>query len=376
VLRGDFRAVKTSAPASSEFPEVMLADYRVAYRSDGWLGSAVFDCMPGEHLTCRIQIPRGCHIAECRVAGRPAVAVAESPLVWRLTLGFKRLPQRIELMFLCPPSEKDAVAGSLEVPRLLDLPVRRTLWTVAGTEEIHPRIAAEMLRSRWDQERIRLQSAVSTVADAAAIAAEEPAAEIQAWYRHWSTPLAASRDSLDRLLATGKLGAQRRRVIDSLTATLEQHALVEQRLGVRPGVSAGAVGTVAVRPAGELWDWATRSVPGLTTFIVQGESSTLNFDRRDDATAATLIRVLAAAALLLLAGLLAYGIRRGRLSDWFWRWPRACGVAFGLAWWLWLSPSFLGWVWIALSLFVFRPAAWKSKRDVLRGAYREQLAVG
>jgi hypothetical protein len=117
-------------------------------------------------------------------------------------------------------------------------------------------------------------------------------------------------------------------------------------------------------------------VPGLTTFIVQGESSKLSFDRRDDAAAETAIRVLAAAALLLAAGLLAYGIRRGLLRDWFWRWPRACGVAFGLAWWLWLSPSMLGWVWIALSLIVFRPAAWKSKRDAPRPAYHDQLATG
>ncbi|MCA9151696.1 MAG: hypothetical protein KDA92_20470, partial [Planctomycetales bacterium] len=36
------------------------------------------------------------------------------------------------------------------------------------------------------------------------------------------------------------------------------------------------------------------------------------------------------------------------------RWPYLPGVLAGLAWWLWLSPSWIGWVIVGLSLLVLR----------------------
>ena len=136
-------------------------------------------------------------------------------------------------MFLSTAPDVTQSSGSLEVPRLLDLPVRRTLWTVAGSTEIEPEVPAELARNPWDIERIRLQSAASTIADTAAIAADEPASNIQAWYALWARPLIASRDALTQSLATRRLGNQRRRVTDALQVALEQHAAVEQRLGVK-----------------------------------------------------------------------------------------------------------------------------------------------
>lgn len=357
VVRDDFRAVKTSLPASSEFPEVTLADYRVAYLKHGWLGSAAFDCVPGELSSCRLQIPADCRIAECRVAGRPAVAVAEGPQLWRLEFGLKRLPQRIELVFYnSAPAGPLPQSGSLEVPRLLDLPVRRTLWTVAGSSQIEPEIPAELLRSRWDHERIRLQSAASTVADAAAIAAEEPTEVVRAWYALWGYPLVASRDALSELLATERLGNQRRRITDALRVTLEQHSSVEQRLGVHLPSPGDDTALAARQQPALLWDWATNRAPGASTFVVQGESTVLKFSRHDEASRDLAIRGLAACCLLLATGLAALGIRRGWARNWGWRWPHAWAVALGLSWWLWLSPSALGWVWLALLPLLSRPA--------------------
>jgi hypothetical protein len=63
---------------------------------------------------------------------------------------------------------------------------------------------------------------------------------------------------------------------------------------------------------------------------------------------------LAALIILLLLGL-----RRGRLVEWFTRWPHAIGVAAGLAWWLWLSPSILGWGIVLVSLAASLLSGWK-----------------
>jgi hypothetical protein len=53
-------------------------------------------------------------------------------------------------------------------------------------------------------------------------------------------------------------------------------------------------------------------------------------------------RLTAAAVLALLAGLAVAGAIPGKLTATLRRWPHVTGVALGLAWWLWLSPSFLG----------------------------------
>ena len=39
-------------------------------------------------------------------------------------------------------------------------------------------------------------------------------------------------------------------------------------------------------------------------------------------------------------------------------WPHLLGVIFGIAWWLWLSPSFLGWVIVMISLVSAARPSW------------------
>ena len=53
-------------------------------------------------------------------------------------------------------------------------------------------------------------------------------------------------------------------------------------------------------------------------------------------------RLTAAAVLALLACLAVVGVIPRTLAALPWRWPYATGMALGLAWWLWLSPSVLG----------------------------------
>ena len=69
-----------------------------------------------------------------------------------------------------------------------------------------------------------------------------------------------------------------------------------------------------------------------------------------------LVALLPTAGLLLTLALLRSHVP---LGEWCARWPYLFGVLAGLAWWLWLPPSFLGWVIVAISMIgaVRLPAA-------------------
>jgi phage shock protein PspC (stress-responsive transcriptional regulator) len=54
------------------------------------------------------------------------------------------------------------------------------------------------------------------------------------------------------------------------------------------------------------------------------------------------IRVVSALIFAIGAAIVLYLLQRGYLAEWLIRWPYAFGVAAGLAWWLWLSPSVIG----------------------------------
>ena len=62
-------------------------------------------------------------------------------------------------------------------------------------------------------------------------------------------------------------------------------------------------------------------------------------------------QALGAALIAVLGGLFWLGTRYDPVVTWLCQWPYAIGVLFGLAWWLFASPSLLGWVIVALSLW-------------------------
>ena len=100
----------------------------------------------------------------------------------------------------------------------------------------------------------------------------------------------------------------------------------------------------------ELWDQLQSGEGSATHFVVRQQAAPpqVRFVR---AGQSGLLRRLAAAAAVALAMLLLVAIlRNGMVVEFLRRWPFAAGVAAGLAWWLWLSPSVVGWLLILVSL--------------------------
>ena len=92
---------------------------------------------------------------------------------------------------------------------------------------------------------------------------------------------------------------------------------------------------------------------------VRGAAPSLTLRYEPVETVTWFDRLLAVAGLLAVAAGGAWSLRRGWLSEWFRRWPALFGVVFGLAWWLWLSPSLLGWGMVLASLAVSVLSAWR-----------------
>jgi len=53
--------------------------------------------------------------------------------------------------------------------------------------------------------------------------------------------------------------------------------------------------------------------------------------------------------------------QREAVRDTFSRWPHLPGVVVGIAWWLWLSPSAIGWLIAAIFLASSLRPAWRSR---------------
>jgi len=342
-----------SVKRGSGVPEVPLADIHVAWQLDGaCFGVATFDLKPAGLSGCTLRLPDSFRLVQATVAGMPALMhPLQEKNLWRLALGSRQLPQRIEVVFAGKLSESDVARGGFTVPApvLREVDVERTLWTIRGPDRFGTGIPepADSRIGGTGQEMCRLQAAMALVDLPPDVVAESGREEIDRWYLRWARRMAAARRRIARQWRQPPREG-RFDPLDSERIDREQ-AEVAERLGVTPlGGRVAREATLVGDPAAVL-DAVTRRQREVThcTFKGAAGSASLRYppDRSD-----LLVRLLAALALVTVTALVMLARCRTIVGDWLMRWPQAAGVMAGLAWWLWLTPSWLGWLIVLISL--------------------------
>jgi len=344
---------------------VRLADVQIAWQADrSCVGVALFDLEPGGSSECHLWLPSGYRLIQVSVAGLPTEPAPAEPVsahtgAWRVPLGPARLPQRIEVLFSGRLSEPASAASrSFEAPTLGRLPVERTLWTVVGPSlyELGQPEDGSLISPR-PHEFSRLKTIAALIESASTVPAEDPEETLR-WYRRWARRLAAARTALRRRSAPD--GPSKKTWKEELDAIDSRQSQIAERLGVTELYERlKGDGPSAADDPEVLWQQslARRHAPTRCTIPKRSGSITLSYRRAQ--TTGLPYRLAGATGLVAVIALVVLALRRGTLAECFKRWPQAIGVAIGLAWWLWLSPSILGWGIVLVSLAAALRSGWK-----------------
>ena len=352
-----------------ENPRVRLADVQVAWQADGsCVGVARFDLEPGRSSECELWLPTGYSLLRVSLSGVPTEPVPAEPpsshvRAWRLSLGraglvWAGLPQQIEVLFNGKSTDPARAAGrTFQAPTLGRLAVEQTLWTVVGPSPLEPgRPEDRSLVAPWSHELSRLKSAAGLIESASTVPGED-AEETLRWYRRWAGRLVAARTALEHSSApNGPTG----KALEEIAAIDARQLQIARRLGV--GVVYRRLKQEGVPPSeapAELWRRSLQPGQASTRCVILGRSGSITLSYRRARTTGLPYRLAGATGLVVLIVLVVLGLRRGTLAEWFQRWPQAIGVAAGLAWWLWLSPSILGWGIVLVSLVASLLSGWK-----------------
>ncbi len=332
-----FQASLKAVERAGATAQVALADLHVIWQGDGNCeGVAIFDLEPGGATSCVLELPVECRLLHASIENSPALLVALDANRWRLTFESQQLPQRIEVVYSGPL----AGAGNrrqFSAPRLKDLEVGRTMWTIHGPPGfgIGEALQSALSASPAQQELHRLKIFSALVQLPAEVVGEHLPEEILRWYRPWKKRFLASRAAFDWTVATGRHNDGRFEADAAARDLDKQIVAVDARLGTA-SPSASQVSLAA--PSTELLaDARTSSLPA--HFMSAGQLYDLEVRFPQSASDAFWLRLLFGCAILL-AGSAAAMLLRGRLLPKFE--PVLVIGGMGLAWWLLLAPSFIG----------------------------------
>ncbi len=341
-----FQASLKAVQRAGATARVKMADIHLVWQSDGNCQCvAAFDVEPGGAGSIVLELPPGGRLLHVTVESLPAQVTTLETNRWRLGLGPRRLPQRVEV--ICT-SRTSGSGGSrrFHAPRLVDLAVEQTLWSIYGSPEFGPGRrqvsgGGSGATTAAQQELNRLQCLANLVQLPPDVIGEHLPEEIGRWYRPWRMRFAASRAALVAGLATARKNAARSDEAFDLTELDKQVAAIDVQLGYANLDSRQSSPSIS---SADLLAGA-RANSAVASFSTQGAlyDPEVRYPRAVSGSAAG--RLATAVALILFGCPLAYAVR-GRplpkLAPWF-----VIG-AIGLFWWLLLAPSAIGLIaWLA-----------------------------
>jgi hypothetical protein len=352
-----FQASLKAVQRASASAQVALADIHLVWQPDGHCqGVATFDLKPLGATSCVLELPAECRLIHVSIESLPALLAPLGEHRWRLGLGPPQLPQRVEVVYTSPASGS-ASRRHFECPRLADVEVERTLWTVYGPPSFgigQPR-DANWLVSAAQQELTRLQSVAALVPLPAEVLGEHLPEELARWYRPWKKRYGESRTHLKwELVAAHQTNT---RSDEELQARQLDQAMgsIDQRFG--SAIQTGGQTSSADASALLLTARANR-LPA--HYLVRGPSYDLDLRYPQSVSDGWTGRLAAAFALAVVGAAAAFVLRGRQLPTFA---PSLVIGAVGLIWWILLAPSIVG-------LLALIAACWTALLARRRPAYR------
>jgi len=347
VIDEAFDAVVRSTPSTTQSARVLLADIHLALHADGTYWSLVaFDLEPGGAAECPLWLPAEARLVHARVAGHAVAPRAVRANTWMLPLAASQLPQRVEVVSAGRLPED---SGEPLRFQLGNLPVAHTLWTVSEPAASTPGpLPASPGADAWRQEMVRLKTVAAVLQSGSRVVGDDPE-QCVPWYELWAGRLVAARRAVERQLSLLSPGRQIAAAWQELrTIDREQTALAE-RLGTTEILM-----RVATHPQAQPQQWfrsgGARGPQRIRRFSFAGSKTAMSIEPPGSPSSGLPARVVAALAVVGLALGLVWAMRRGVLPWLVKKWPQPLLAGAGILWWLFLSPSVLGWLLIVAAV--------------------------
>ncbi|MFV1964082.1 MAG: hypothetical protein ACC628_01570 [Pirellulaceae bacterium] len=333
-------------------PQVHLADILLSWRLDGTCyGVTTFDLEPARLSEVELAIPPDFELVQVTVAGLPVTVKHLDNEHWRVRLGPEQLPQRIEVLFTGKlPRITPLVRGQrFAAPLLVGLPVMQTLWSIQGPPNVaggRPELA-HIESGPLSLSQVRAENACALLHFASEVVAQSATKEMDTWRSAWQ-----------RRLDNALRQIQRNQQADPAAW------IPDESEGTQGNDEPSATPFVNEMRAGDPASvWHLQQEPlGTTSYgSLLGSSNNLYLGYAPADFSDLGRRGLMATVLFGLAALVALARRSRAVSEWALRWPYAAGVLFGIAWWLWLSPSLLGLVIILVSVIGAFRSSWSTR---------------
>lgn len=381
LLGSRYRAVLRSAERTAEDPQVRLADISLSCQGDGgcW-GVAAFDLEPAGATSCLLEMPDGLQIVHALVDGAAAQRTAQGENNWSIWLGDNKLPRRLEVVFAGEVKSTAGKMDSLPEPRLVDMPVERTLWSVSAPRSYGPgALPKESSISELRHELVRYESTTTLADSAAGLLLEESSDNLLRWYAPWGRRFLDSGAALRRLLSSGVEDNSVANAAEEVSTIEQDHARLARRLGTSNLMSQMAGEPAMATDPVRLWGLAP--LPGRTLLfaLARGDSGPLAVDYPQRQADDRWSRFILAGVILLAIVLAAIAAWIGWLHFHF-EWqqvplgPQFLGILAAIVWWLWLTPRLVGLLILAASVYAIvrslRPIRAMTARPVFAMASR------
>jgi hypothetical protein len=296
------QAVLQPQSPSPQAAVVRLADISAVWLADGSCQAvAVFDLEPGGLAECPLHMPDGCELVQALIDGTPVAARAGEKGIWRLPLTSQRLPQRVEVVFRGRIGDADHTGQhTLQSPSLGDLPVRQTLWNVAGPPSFSAGVPQEgESLAPWKRHWLRLKNIAGAIETAALASADDPE-ETSRWYPIWVRRFVAARAAMNGELAPDNTDAAARTAQKELAAIDRQQQQVAERLDAVETLKQISAAAPAVDGAGDLWPRTLGDARESTQCVFEGRADSIALDYRLPEGDRLWPRLAAAVALALI----------------------------------------------------------------------------